>query len=100
MPSLDINNKIKLNLTKEDIKAMTKMGIISHSFDANWIPQINYQENAPSEIGNNNISEVNYNEGYKKPSKISMKKTSSLGSIGTTNAGSQKMFYNGNNYYE
>ena len=98
--SFDINNKIKLNLTKEDIKAMTKMGIISHSFDANWIPQINYQENAPSEIGNNNISEVNYNEGYKKPSKISMKKTSSLGSIGTTNAGSQKMFYNGNNYYE
>ena len=90
-------------MSKDDIEAMTKMGIISHSFDANWIPQINYQENIPSENMNNYINE-NYNEGYKKPSKISMKKNSSLGSIGTTVAGSQKMFYNENNninnYYE
>ena len=101
--SFDENNKIKINLNKDDIEAMTKMGIISHSFDANWIPQINYQENIPSENMNNYINE-NYNEGYKKPSKISMKKNSSLGSIGTTVAGSQKMFYNENNninnYYE
>ena len=30
---------------------MTKIGILTHSFDANWIPQINYQE----EDMNNNV---------------------------------------------
>ena len=100
--SFDINNKIKLNLNKDDIEAITKMGIISHSFDANWVPQINYPDNITGENSNNNINE-NYNEGYKKPSKMSIKKASSLGSIGTTIAGSQKVFYNdnsNNNNYE
>ena len=94
--SFDVNNNIKLNLNKDDIEAITKMGIMSHSFDANWVPQINYPENMTGENSNNCINE-NYNEGYKKPSKISIKKTSSLGSIGTTVAGSQKVFYNDNN---
>ena len=66
---------------------MTKIGIITHSFDSNWIPQINYQENISNEDMN-----INVNENNKKPSKAGMKKTSSLGSMATTFAGSQKVF--------
>jgi serine/threonine protein kinase len=84
--TFEINNEIKLNLSKKDIEAMTKLGILTHSFDTNWIPQINYQE----EDVNNNENEYK-KEGYKKP-----KKNASLGSMGTTVAGSQKMFYNDN----
>ena len=88
-----INNEIKLNLSKKDIEAMTKIGILTHSFDTNWIPQINYQE----EDMNNNENENEYKkEVYKKPSKMNIKKKASLGSMGTTVAGSQKMFYNDN----
>ena len=84
--SYDINNEIKLNLNKEDIEAMTKIGIMTHSFDANWIPQINYKDNLSGE--------ENYIE-Y-KPNNKKMKKISSQGSMGTTLAGSQKIFYNDN----
>ena len=87
--SFDINNNIKLNLNKKDIEAITKLGILTHSFDANWIPQINYQVN--ENINNN----MNYME-HKKSSKIGFKKNTSLGSIGTTVAGTQKLFYNDN----
>ena len=87
--SFDINNNIKLNLNKKDIEAITKLGILTHSFDANWIPQINYQVN--ENINNN----MNYME-HKKSSKIGFKKNTSLGSIGTTIAGTQKLFYNDN----
>ena len=79
---------------------MTKLGIMTHSFDANWIPQIIYQDN------NNGLNEdidinINENENYVeyrndakiKPAKINMKKNSSLGSMGTTVAGTQKYFY-------
>ena len=98
--SFDINNEIKLNLSQKDIEAMTKLGIMTHSFDANWIPQIIYQDN------NNGLNEdidinINENENYVeyrndakiKPAKINMKKNSSLGSMGTTVAGTQKYFY-------
>ena len=96
--SFDMNNEIKLNLSKSDIEAITKMGIMTHSFDSNWIPQINYQENISNEDFNLNSNEdLGYkNDVRKKPSKIGMKKNSSLGSIGTTVAGSQKVFYNDN----
>ena len=87
--SFNINNNIKLNLNKKDIEAITKLGILTHSFDANWIPQINYQVN--ENINNN----MNYME-HKKSSKIGFKKNTSLGSIGTTIAGTQKLFYNDN----
>ena len=87
--SFDINNNIKLNLNKKDIEAITKLGILTHSFDANWIPQINYQVN--ENINNN----MNYMD-HKKSSKIGFKKNTSLGSIGTTIAGTQKLFYNDN----
>ena len=87
--SFDINNNINLNLNKKDIEAITKLGILTHSFDANWIPQINYQVN--ENINNN----MNYME-HKKSSKIGFKKNTSLGSIGTTIAGTQKLFYNDN----
>ena len=85
--SFDKNNELKINLSKKDIEAMTKIGIITHSFDSNWIPQINYQENISNEDMN-----INVNENNKKPSKAGMKKTSSLGSMATTFAGSQKVF--------
>ena len=88
--SFDINNEIKLNLNKNDIEAMTKLGIISHSFDSNWIPQINYQDN---NISNEDLNE-NDNNAKIKPSK--MKKNVSLGSVGTTVSGTQKLFYNDN----
>ena len=87
--SFDKNNELKINLSKKDIEAMTKIGIITHSFDSNWIPQINYQENISNEDMN-----INVNENNKKPSKAGMKKTSSLGSMATTFAGSQKVFNN------
>ena len=93
--SFDINNEIKLNLSKKDIDAMTKMGIITHSFDSNWIPQINYQENISNE-DLNNYTEFK-NDINKKPSKSGMKKNSSLGSMGTTVAGTQKNFIMNNN---
>ena len=89
--SFDINNEIKINLSKEDIEAMTKIGIFTHSFDSNWIPQINYQENDDL----NNYAEFK-NSVNKKPSKIGIKKNSSVGSMGTTVAGSQKYFNNDN----
>ena len=90
--SFDKNNELKINLSKKDIEAMTKIGIITHSFDSNWIPQINYQENISNEDMN-----INVNENNKKPSKAGMKKTSSLGSMATTFAGSQKVFNMDNN---
>ena len=85
--SFDINNALKLNLTQEDIEAMTKIGILTHSFDANFIPQINYQDNTSGE--------ENYIE-IKSNNKKGIKKVSSQGSMGTTLAGSQKIFYNDN----
>ena len=69
---------------------MTKLGIITHSFDSNWIPQINYQDN---NISNEDLNE-NDNNVKIKPSK--MKKNVSLGSVGTTVSGTQKLFYNDN----
>ena len=89
--SFDINNEIKItNLSQKDIEAMTKIGILTHSFDANWIPQINYQENIP------NLEEKDNYIEYKPNNINKMKKISSQGSMGTTLAGSQKIFYNEN----
>ena len=93
--SFEINNNIKLNLTQKDIEAITKIGILTHSFDSNWIPQINYQENISNE-DLNNYTEFK-NDINKKPSKSGMKKNSSLGSMGTTVAGTQKNFIMNNN---
>ena len=98
--SFDINNEIKLNLNQKDIEAMTKLGIMTHSFDANWIPQIIYQDNINGLNEDIDIN-INENENYVeyrndakiKPAKINMKKNSSLGSMGTTVAGTQKYFY-------
>ena len=93
--SFDINNAIKLNLSKKDIEAMTKIGIISHSFDSNWIPQINYQGNISNEEINGNDNEIK-KDVNKKPLKFGIKKNATLGSMGTTADGSQKLFYNDN----
>ena len=93
--SFDINNAIKLNLSKKDIEAMTKIGIISHSFDSNWIPQINYQGNISNEEINGNDNEIK-KDVNKKPLKFGIKKNATLGSMGTTVDGSQKLFYNDN----
>jgi hypothetical protein len=93
--TFEYNNEFKVNLSKEDIDAMRKLGILSHSFDANWVPKVRIQENMYNyNNGYLNINDIdNYgdynmvNKPYNgKPQKIDIQ-----GSAGTTGAVSQQL---------
>ena len=93
--TFEYNNEFKVNLSKEDIDAMRKLGILSHSFDANWVPKVRIQENMYNYNNDYlNINEIdnygNYNMVNKpysgKPQKIDIQ-----GSVGTTGAVSQQL---------
>ena len=92
------NNEFKINLNKNDIDAMRKLGILSHSFDANWTPKLKVPENGYNynneyincndnenyvEYNNNNLGNNNY--------KIELPKGEIQGSDGTTQFASQKI---------
>ena len=107
MKAFEANNEFKINLSKNDIDAMRKMGILSHSFDANWEPKLRIQENMYNYNNNNNeyISN-NDNDNYIEYNKISNNKqykadihnkNESQGSIGATNVTSQKILSQASN---
>ena len=98
----EINSKLKINLNKNDIDAMRKMGILSHSFDANWEPKYKIQENTYNNnndyISNNdNENYIEYNNANIKNYKVDIAKNESQGSIGTTNVASQKILSQSSN---
>ena len=97
------NREFKINLNEKDIDAMRKLGILSHSFDANWMPKNKYQENMYNNINNDYIG-INDNEYYteyrnahQKPYKGEIPKPESQGSYGTTAIASQKILNQGSN---
>ena len=97
------NREFKINLNEKDIDAMRKLGILSHSFDANWMPKNKYQENMYNNINNDYIG-INDNENYieyrnahQKPYKGEIPKPESQGSYGTTAIASQKILNQGSN---
>ena len=101
--AFEVNNEFKINLSKNDIDAMRKMGILSHSFDANWVPKLKIQENMYNY--NNDYINSNDNENYaeyinesNKKYKVDMPKNESQGSIGTTNVASQKILSQTSNF--
>ena len=106
MKAFEANNEFKINLSKNDIDAMRKMGILSHSFDANWEPKLRIQENMYNYNNNNEYISNNDNDNYNEYNKISNNKqykadinnkNESQGSIGTTNVTSQKILSQASN---
>jgi serine/threonine protein kinase len=98
------NNEFKVNFSKEDIDAMRKLGILSHSFDANWTPKIQYQDNNNynkeyiTSNNNENYIEINNNNLINKPYQMEGQKFESQGgSYGTTGIASHKIFTPNNN---
>ena len=94
--AFEVNNEFKINLSKNDIDAMRKMGILSHSFDANWVPKLKIQENMYNYNNdyinsNDNENMAEYINESNKKYKVDMPKNESQGSIGTTNMASQKI---------
>lgn len=99
--TFEYNNEFKVNLSKEDIDAMRKLGILSHSFDANWVPKVRIQENMYNynndylnshdieNYGDYNMMNKPYNG---KPQKIDIQ-----GSVGTTGAVSQQLLNQNSN---
>ena len=75
---------------------MRKLGILSHSFDANWEPKVKYQEN---NYNNNEYINSNDYDNYiesnsnmiNKTYKVDIPKIESQGSYGTTAVASQKI---------
>ncbi len=105
MKAFESNNEFKINLSKNDIDAMRKMGILSHSFDANWEPKLRIQENMYN-YNNNEYINNNDNDNYIEYNKISNNKqykadinnkNESQGSIGATNVTSQKILSQASN---
>ena len=102
--SFEKNNEFKVKLSKNDIDAMRKLGILSHSFDANWTPKLKYQENM-SNYNNNEYMNINENENYveynnnmiNKPYQVDIPKYESQGSYGTTGVASQKILNQNSN---
>ena len=95
------NNEFKINLSKNDIDAMRKLGILSHSFDNNWEPKLKIHENNYN-YGNDYISSNDYDNyieyNYNKPYKIEIQKVESRGSGGTTQVASQKILNQTSNF--
>ena len=96
--AFEINNKFKINLNKNDIDAMRKLGILSHSFDANWEPKVKYQENNYNYNNNEYINSNDYDNYIESNSnminktyKVDIPKIESQGSYGTTAVASQKI---------
>ena len=101
--AFDYNNEFKVNLSKEDIDAMRKLGILSHSFDANWIPKIRVPENMYTNYNNeyinsnNNENYIEYNNMVNKPYSGKGSKLEFQGSVGTTGAVSQQLLNQNSN---
>ena len=96
-------NELKINLNKNDIDAIRKLGILSHSFDANWTPKVknpenmyNYNNDYINCNDNENNIESNNNIAY-NPYKVEIPKVESQGSGGTTVFGSQKILSQSSN---
>ena len=92
---IEQNNEFKLNMNKNDIDAMRRLGILSHSFDANWEPQVKVQENTYNEYEINDNYD-NYNEYddiniINKPYFVDVRKFEKQGSNGTTAFASRKV---------
>ena len=97
--NFEINNEFKVNLSKKDIDAMRKMGILSHSFDANWEPKVKNPENMYNY--NNDYINSNDNEQYIEYNNANNKllpKVESQGSGGTTAVASQIVLNQASNY--
>ena len=95
------NNDFKINLSKNDIDAMRKLGILSHSFDNNWEPKVKIQENIynyGNDYINSNENENYIEYNYNKPYKIEIPKVESHGSGGTTQVASQKILNQASNF--
>ncbi len=100
--SYEKNNEFKINLSKDDIDAIRKLGILSHSFDANWTPVIKVQENINNynynkeyiiSNGNEDYVEINNSNLINKPYQMEVQKFESQGgSYGTTGIASHKIF--------
>ena len=82
---------------------MRKLGILSHSFDANWTPKVknpenmyNYNNDYINCNDNENSVESNNNIAY-NPYKVEIQKVESQGSGGTTVFGSQKILSQSSN---
>jgi len=95
--SLQAYDDLKLNLSKKDIEAMTKIGILTHSFDANWEPKLRCPEN---NMAGENMN-INENENYigynNKLVKEGNGKSGALMSMDTTEVGSKKLLSQGSN---
>ena len=93
--TFEYNNEFKVNLSKEDIDAMRKLGILSHSFDANWVPKVRIQENMynynNSYLNNNDIENYADYNMVNKPYNGKTSKIDIQGSVGTTGAVSQQL---------
>jgi serine/threonine protein kinase len=101
---IEQKNEFKLNLSKDDIDAMRRLGILTHSFDTNWEPKLKGQENTYNDniyINSNNdydnIEEYDSNNMIDKPYNIDKEKSVKQGSYGTTAFTSQKIFNNNSN---
>ena len=97
--NFEINNEFTINLSKKDIDAMRKMGILSHSFDANWEPKVKNPENMYNY--NNDYINSNDNEQYIEYNNANNKllpKVESQGSGGTTAVASQIVLNQASNY--
>ena len=95
------NNEFKINLSKDDIDAMRKLGILSHSFDNNWEPKVKFQENIynyGNDYINSNDNENYIEYNYNKPYKVEIPKVESQGSNGTTQVASQKILNQASNF--
>ena len=91
------NNEFKLNLSKNDIDAMRKLGILTHSFDANWMPKVKIPQNVYNMYNNEYINShdnenyIDYNNIVNKPNNTKGSKIDIQGSVGTTGAVSQQI---------
>ena len=76
---------------------MRKLGILTHSFDANWMPKVKIPQNVYNMYNNEYINShdnenyIDYNNIVNKPNNNKGSKIEIQGSVGTTGAVSQQI---------